>query len=363
MLGINIWFSETRSGALVAWCISSSFLWNLIFFRIAPLAFLWTRYANPRCLATSNCDLLRSFANRSIWTCCSLRVSFNSHCFLMNFVNSSCGLSVVSGTVESVSSYSLCWGFLVFLPPLLVEVVLDFFPPLCAGTWHPHQLHLSRGRSACGAVSGCCFRLLGNHPLPSFSLMCTMHSLSWLSIQDMLVWLFYSFLAFSIDAFHSSSSFLTSSWVGRLRLFCVSILVTPSWFLRITVMKSFDCVGFMFEDASRISDFVVFRRITSPLSSVLELVIVESRVDNFIEFVFVLSFYLNRWWWFLYLWWELVAFIGFKQWDVECVVYSHGGWKVQFIGIWAYLCCNFEWSYFVLVQFPWCLCGVDVAWQ
>jgi len=43
----------------------------------------------------------------------------------------------------------------------------------------------------------------------------------------------------------------------------------------------------------------VFRRITGPLGSVLELVVVESRVDDFVEFVFVFSFYLNRRRWFL----------------------------------------------------------------
>ena len=150
----------------------------------------------------------------------------------MSFVNSSCRLSVVSGTVELVSSHPLCWGFFDFLPPLLAEVVLDFFPVLCAGAWHPYRLHLSCGRSACGAVGSCCFGFLGNHPCPSFSLMCIRHSSSWQSIQDMPAWLFSSLLAFSIDTFHSSSSFLTSSWVGRMLLFSVSIVVTPSWFLR-----------------------------------------------------------------------------------------------------------------------------------
>ena len=77
-------------------------------------------------------------------------------------------------------------------------------------------------------------------------------------------------------------------------LFSDSIVVTPSWFLRITVMKSFDCVGCMFEVASRVPDFVVLRRITGPLGSVLKFVGVESRVDDFVEFVFVFSFYLNR---------------------------------------------------------------------
>ena len=134
MLAINILSSETRSGAFDAWWISSSFRWNSMFLRIAPLAFLWASDAKPRCLATSNWDLLRSLVSRSIWTCCSLRVSFNSHCSFMAFVSSSCRNSVVSGTVESVSSQLVLWGFLDFLPPRLAEVVLDFLPFLCPGT-------------------------------------------------------------------------------------------------------------------------------------------------------------------------------------------------------------------------------------
>ena len=82
-------------------------------------------------------------------------------------------------------------------------------------------------------------------------------------------------------------------------MFSVSIVVTPSWFLRITVMKSFDCVSGIFEVTGGIPDSVVFRRITGPLGSVLKFVVVESRVDDFVEFVFVFSFYLNRRRWFL----------------------------------------------------------------
>src|ERR1700760_48252 len=131
----------------------------------------------------------------------------------------------------------------------------------------------------------------------------------------MLAWLFSSsfLLAFSIDFFHSSSSFLTSSWVGRLLLFSVLTVVTPSWFLRITVMKSFDGVGCMVEVASRVPNFVVFRRITGPLGSVLKLVVVESRVDDFVEFVFVFSFYLNRRRLFLYLRGEFVVLVRFEK--------------------------------------------------
>ena len=50
-----------------------------------------------------------------------------------------------------------------------------------------------------------------------------------------------------------------------------------------------------------VPDFVFFWSLSFPLSSVLELVVVESRVDDFIEFQFVISFYLNRRRGFLYL--------------------------------------------------------------
>ena len=96
-------------------------------------------------------------------------------------------------------------------------------------------------------------------------------------------------------------------------LFSVSIVVTPSWFLRITVMKSFDGVGCMFEVTSRVPDFVVFRRITGLLGSVLKFVVVESRVDDLVEFLFVFSFYLNRRRWFLYLRGKFVFLVGFEE--------------------------------------------------
>ena len=91
------------------------------------------------------------------------------------------------------------------------------------------------------------------------------------------------------------------------------MVVTPSWFLRITVMKSFDSVSGMFEVTSRVPDFVVFRRITGPLGSILKLVVVESRVDDFVEFVFVFPFDLDRRRWLLYLRGKLVVFIGFEE--------------------------------------------------
>ena len=76
-------------------------------------------------------------------------------------------------------------------------------------------------------------------------------------------------------------------------VFSVSTVVILSWFLRITVMTSLDGVGCMFEIASRVPEFVVFWRIAHPHGSILELVVVELRVDDFVEFVFVFFLYLN----------------------------------------------------------------------
>jgi len=47
-----------------------------------------------------------------------------------------------------------------------------------------------------------------------------------------------------------------------------------------------------------VPDFILFWRVSFPLSSILELVVVESRVDHFVEFVFVFPFYLDRRRWF-----------------------------------------------------------------
>ena len=123
----------------------------------------------------------------------------------------------------------------------------------------------------------------------------------------------FFFPAFLINASHSFSLFLTSSEVGRLLLFSVLIVIILSWFLRIMVMKSFDGVSGMFEVTGRVPDFVVFRRVTGPLGLGCEFVIVESRVDDFVEFVFVFSFYLNRRRWFLDLSGEFVPFVKLEE--------------------------------------------------
>ena len=66
-------------------------------------------------------------------------------------------------------------------------------------------------------------------------------------------------------------------------------------------MELSDCIGCIVEVFGGVPDFVFFWSVSFPLSTVLELVVVESTVDDFVEFVFVFSFYLNRRRGFLYL--------------------------------------------------------------
>jgi len=49
----------------------------------------------------------------------------------------------------------------------------------------------------------------------------------------------------------------------------------------------------------------------------------ESRVDDFVEFLFVFSFYLNRRRVFFDLRGELIVWVRFEEGDVEGVVYGH----------------------------------------
>ena len=78
-------------------------------------------------------------------------------------------------------------------------------------------------------------------------------------------------------------------------------------------MELSDCIGCIVEVLRWVPDFFFFWSVSFPLSSVLELIIVETRVDDFVEFVFVFSFYLNRRRGFLYLQGELVVLVRFKN--------------------------------------------------
>jgi len=50
---------------------------------------------------------------------------------------------------------------------------------------------------------------------------------------------------------------------------------------------------------------------------------VESRVDDYVEFVFVFSFYLNRRSEFFDFRGESIVLVWFEDGDVKCVVYGH----------------------------------------
>ena len=62
-----------------------------------------------------------------------------------------------------------------------------------------------------------------------------------------------------------------------------------------------------------IPGFIVFRRVTSPLGSVLEFVTVEAGVDDFFKFVLGFSVYLNRQRRSLDLGRKLVVFVWFEE--------------------------------------------------
>jgi len=67
-----------------------------------------------------------------------------------------------------------------------------------------------------------------------------------------------------------------------------------SWRSWVALVESFDSVFCIVEVFRGVPDFIVFWGVAFPLASVLELVVVESRVNDFVEFLFVFSFYLNR---------------------------------------------------------------------
>ena len=88
-------------------------------------------------------------------------------------------------------------------------------------------------------------------------------------------------------------------------------------------MELSDCIGCIVEVFSGVPDFVFFWSVSRPLTSVLELVVEESRVDNLVELVFVFPFYLNRRRGFLDLGRESVVLVRFEKRYVNGVVYLH----------------------------------------
>ena len=72
------------------------------------------------------------------------------------------------------------------------------------------------------------------------------------------------------------------------------VTCTQSWFPGVLRVELFCGEAGIVEVFCWIPGLIVFRRVTGPLGSVLEFVAVESRVDNFFEFVLGFSVYLNR---------------------------------------------------------------------
>ena len=93
----------------------------------------------------------------------------------------------------------------------------------------------------------------------------------------------------------------------------------------------------------------------------MERVLLKSRVADFVEFVFLFSFYLNRTREFFDLRGELLVSVRFKEGDVEGVVYGHRGWGGQLISACSNFCKDSPGSDFVEVQFLQWFCIPNVG--
>ena len=91
----------------------------------------------------------------------------------------------------------------------------------------------------------------------------------------------------------------------------VMVTCTQSWFPGVLGVESFNGDAGIFEVFCWVPGLVMFWRITGPLGTVLEFVSVKARVDDFFEFVFWFSVYLNRRSRSLDLSGELVVFVRF----------------------------------------------------
>jgi len=88
-------------------------------------------------------------------------------------------------------------------------------------------------------------------------------------------------------------------------------------------VEALDCVFSIVEAFYRVPDFVVFWSVSFPLSSILGFVVVVWRVDDFVKFVFLFSFYLNRRRWFFDLRRETVILVSSEEGDMESLVDGH----------------------------------------
>ena len=73
------------------------------------------------------------------------------------------------------------------------------------------------------------------------------------------------------------------------------VMFTQSWFSRVLGIKIFNRDACIFDVFCGVPSLVVFQRITDPLCLLQEFVSVKERVNDFFEFIFWLSVYLDRW--------------------------------------------------------------------
>ena len=138
--------------------------------------------------------------------------------------------------------------------------------------------------------------------------------------------------------------------------------ISQSGLFWISFLELSDYIGSIVEVFGRVPDFVFFWSLSFPLSSVLELIVVESRVNDNVEFVLVCTFYLNWRRGFFDLRCESVVLARFEKRYVDGVVYLHRGWKGQLICARSNLCQDIEWSNLFQVPFLRGSFGVNVAW-
>jgi len=127
-------------------------------------------------------------------------------------------------------------------------------------------------------------------------------------------------------------------------------LVWRGWFLRVFLVELLDDVVRVFEVAGRIPGTIRVVE-TSPLDSILDLISVVSRVEDFLHFPLLL--FLDdkgRWWWLVMSRDRFCTGCGFEEADMENWVDFDSGQQVQLIGARAYLLQDGIQAYLLVVQ-------------
>ena len=100
-----------------------------------------------------------------------------------------------------------------------------------------------------------------------------------------------------------------AGWGSEADLLMVTC--TQSWFPGVPEVELFSGEVGIVEFFCWVPGLAVFRRVTGPRGSVLEFVMVQVGVNDFFEFVFRFSVYLDRWRRPLNLLRKLIVFVGF----------------------------------------------------